>query len=456
MAARPYTQAEWRRSRGGFKTYQSYLSWWNRTVAPKFRNRGGAPAAQPYDFLAPMSPLERANAVNAQVEAAIGPERHAIEAARARAEAAAKAQAETMRGYGTAWAELAKPIAPAIQGAYREAGESIATFGKGFADEAARGAAADTAAVSADVSKLSGAPPEQLAQLAATIGQGGSTPMYAMGGYIPASTLAREGAAFAGAAAMLPNTALGTTNAEITRIARAAAAGDAEYADQLVALAAKIPGLRSQIENELTQLDLSKEATRINREYLGIKKLDAASSANAQALELSLPDASLSRAYGYIVDKAGRPILQNGQTIPFTPQDLERERIRISQQNADKPAGGGSDPNKPGGTADDARISFNSGARDFAKSLITKKQKLSPGGNPIPGQFTDQRPPIAEARSLIRSALSAEIAVLRRLGVSQAEINRMIDNVLRAQGWKITTAKPPVRRRADVGKPGRG
>ena len=138
-----------------------------------------------------------------------------------------------------ALSDMLKGIAPAIQGVYTNAANDQGILGKGFSTQVAD--ALNTNAQGVD---------QTLAGINAPAGQNidpsqsgkVADVLYGLGGYIPGSTFAQKGAAYAGAAAMLPAEALlrGNLNAESAR--QAGQATDATLQNKIAELAGKLPG----------------------------------------------------------------------------------------------------------------------------------------------------------------------------------------------------------------------
>lgn len=138
-----------------------------------------------------------------------------------------------------ALSDMLKQIAPAIQGVYSNAAQDQGILGKGFSQ--ATQASLDTNAAGID---------KTLAGINAPAGQNidpsqsgkVADVLYGLGGFIPGQTFAQKGAAYAGAAEMLPATALlsGAQNAQQARMAGAGI--DAGLQNKIAELAGKLPG----------------------------------------------------------------------------------------------------------------------------------------------------------------------------------------------------------------------
>jgi len=111
-------------------------------------------------------------------------------------------KAASVQNAYAALAEIAKTIAPQVQGAYQQGADAVASYGKGYSSAAGKMSAAEADA--ANQSLRDTGSPQQVESL---LKGGGEDALYAAGGAIPATALATSGAAFTSAAANLPFTA---------------------------------------------------------------------------------------------------------------------------------------------------------------------------------------------------------------------------------------------------------
>ncbi len=326
----PLTQAQWRATskanRGGW-TYSKYLRWWNRT------QRGRQTVSRPpqYDPLAPLSVSAMEAMASREAGQALDPMRGELERLRAQTAAQYAARSRDVQGFGKAGAELLKPIGPAIQAGYSSAAGETAAFAKGYADAGTQLAQASAQGGNEVLQAVNpNAPAEQGANITAAAGAGalgGGTAGAALHdvtyaqGEIPAAGLAREGAAFGASASFLPGSMLGLTSAELSKVGSEGAQADQELVGKLADLEAQRPDMVNKILDSLRSNELQKIATSINQQYLGIKKqtvkLDAATTALKAGLDSSVVSESLSASNGYLTNKYGAPILQNGQRVPY-------------------------------------------------------------------------------------------------------------------------------------------
>lgn len=319
------------------------------------KGRGYYAAPDPNDPLRPLSRGERQRLLDSQVEGALAPQRADLANQRRRTIELAKALAELDTAAG-----------PATSKAYQDAASTIGGLAGGFTGAARTAAEADAAAAAAELARL-GAPQEQI-DAVSRVGQGAENATYAVGGAIPATALAREGAAFASAANLLPSVARGRGQMAVLELDRLERELDKQ-----------IPGIRREYRNDLINQEFAKEEGRLKRDaqalyesQFGLDVVEAREKArhntaqeraaarrsalaekqyqlqlkkNQQALteaeaEGRQPNASLSKAYGYIVDQNGKAILRNGKRIPvgkkggsgLTPYQQQQVRAAAVQE----------------------------------------------------------------------------------------------------------------------------
>jgi hypothetical protein len=173
-----------------------------------------------------------------------------------------------------ALAQIARQQAPVVQGAYQNAANATGTFAKGFTNQVTADQAAAAAGQQANLG------PNSPQSVTSGFTQGGGDALYATGGYIPASTLAREGAAFTSAASMFPQTAMGLgVQAQKTLAAQAL--------QQIQELEAKRPGLLMEALDSLRQNDLQRYTVNRNNRLaqleFGAKNKQATAAGRAAA-----------------------------------------------------------------------------------------------------------------------------------------------------------------------------
>lgn len=202
-----------------------------------------------------------ADPITAWVNAAQLPQLQAIQNAQAQSELAAKNAATTTTGYYGALGDVLKGIGPATQAGYSTAAGNDSAFAKGFSDGLAH-VQGQTSAEGANIAGIAGGTAPASANLGGT---GATDALYGLGGYIPATTMDREGAAFGAAANNLPNTAAGIGAADIAQINAKQREDQQGFTKNYADLAAQVPGLRLTYGAELAKQNLARE-TAANRE----------------------------------------------------------------------------------------------------------------------------------------------------------------------------------------------
>lgn len=313
----PLTKAQWLKGPRKAPTYQRYLAAYRQNRA----------RVRPTDMLKPWTrPMVEAETAK-RVNDVFGAQQKQLETERASRVASIAASSQ-------AASQLLLSHAPQVQGAYDLATKEIGGLGANYSDamkariQAAQGASADFASTQG----APAAPPAVDAQaLADTAYHGGAA--------IPGSSLAAQGAIETSV-----NTELG--GIPLLQAGRDTRQTEQDYEKQLLDLARQRPELTDKIAQQLFENELAKQGARIKqqaqslyssqfgetarhhkateraatrRNQLSYQKMvqshqDAIDKATREGRQ---PNASLSRAYGYIVDKNGHPILDGrGKKIP--------------------------------------------------------------------------------------------------------------------------------------------
>ncbi len=450
------------KNRGGW-SYAKYVRWWRRT------HKGGPkkPAPRPtYDPLSPLAPGALENIASRRVEESLGPLREEFARQRAQAAALAKARMTDMRGFYMAGAKMLEPIGPGIEGAYKGAAGETAAFGRGFADAQLQLGTQQGQAQASEAANLGGAPVEQQQAIKdAYGGEGARDVTYALGGQMPAASMEREGAGFGAAARMLPAQQIGIGNIEIGKAASEAAQADAEIAGQLGQLEAKGPELHSSILQELMDYELQKEAARVNRAYLGIKatqvNLDAKATAAKNGLDAREVDESLSASNGYLTNKYGKPILQNGQRVPY------KKYVKPSTAKSGSGAAARANATAIATARDRARQELRSNLGSPVKNPNVRPyaapgQYIAKAGMAdLPGGTTNDpkkakvtgRYSYQQARELVFSIIAPD---LRDRGIPQKRIEQEVALVLKGFGFKKPArSRKPRSKKPQPTRPGR-
>lgn len=139
----------------------------------------------------------------------------------------------------TALSKILGNIGPQVQDAYSQASDRQGVLAKGFSDGMQAALNKSGASDNAFLAKQ-GAPKGQ--QIDPNKSKAAGDVLYGLGGYVPASTFNREGAAFTAAADMLPGTALLKGQEMGKAISMSAQAADTLLQNRLTELAGQLPG----------------------------------------------------------------------------------------------------------------------------------------------------------------------------------------------------------------------
>ena len=334
------SKAQWLKGPKKSGTYAAYVKWYNKYVA------------LPKNPLAPWTPRQQAAETSRRVEDIIRPLRQQAERERGIKVASINAAAQASN-------KILQSKVGQVQGAYDLGIKELQGVGGGYsaAMQARIKGAQDAAAQFASSQGATATPGVDAQALADTA--------YHTGVGIPAAGLASEGAA---------QTALEATQAGAPLLQGQAdvVTANQEYENQLLELAQQRPELADKIaqqlfENELAKIDarikqqaqdtlsgqfgetvrhhLVGERQAAQRNRLSRLRYDLQVKSHQDALDKAagegrLPNASLSRAYGYIVDKQGHPILdKNGKKIPVAKSSTAKSSKAKAQAQYGKAVG---------------------------------------------------------------------------------------------------------------------
>jgi hypothetical protein len=174
-----------------------------------------------------------------------------------------QAQGQAIQGFSQAAAQQVAPIGGQVQGGYQDAAARTAQYGKGFSigmQLAQQNSAND---INSFLAK-NGSPTGQQVQG----NTGAADVLYGSTGFIPASGLEREGAAFGAAASQLPATMLGLGQQTLAQHI-------ATSKKDRQAILDKRDSLRSQIGQDLSQTQNATYATYLQGKALGLKEKTA-------------------------------------------------------------------------------------------------------------------------------------------------------------------------------------
>lgn len=189
-----------------------------------------------------------------QVDASIAAQSSPIEAARARAAAAAIADEKALRGIGEAGQSFLAGIGGRMQGGYDRAAQETAGLASGFStDTANRIKAAQDANAQFVNDQAKGADQQQTVDPNAL-----HDTLYGLGGFVPGSSLEAQGAAANQWGEGLAGIDTIDTKNKVEGRQATAATDDKQYEQQLIDLAAKRPDLRNQIVDELYKREVDR------------------------------------------------------------------------------------------------------------------------------------------------------------------------------------------------------
>lgn len=401
-------------------------------------------------LLAPMSQDDMAAQIGAMVSSQYGPEQAALQAESQRVAGQASGLSNRTSSLYQGLGQLMQPIAGNVEQTYQTAAESQSRFGQGFS-AGLEMLANQQGGQDAAFLQQQGAPQGQIDQTV-QMGAGAPDVLNATGGYLPASTLNREGAAMTAYAQTLPAVAARAGQQEISQINVAASQAQAEISSRMQALAAQLPGLEAKAAQDLWAQELQKakmawEIIESNRKYsldviatkLMAKQFDATVSnqewdnlagiginpMSGEPLPQEPPSGtgklspSGSKSAGMWVDVYGNPILDaSGNTIPYKSG-----------------AGKGS----PAATKrrDEMLESLRDTLKDQAAAMVVWNQL---GGEKYRNR--GKTPPWKQAYGRLLAQNKTVISDLaKRYKVSQARIRQMIREALLANDWKPPAKK---------------
>lgn len=274
------TQAEFKKQNpsGNYRRYLRYVA---KKGGPQMKQAaaaalkkgkktgGGGGGASSQPWIEPYT-LQQIQALAQQLtQSALLPQQQALDLAQQEYMAQAQAQQQAITGYAQDAAGQLGQIGPRVQGVYQDAASAQAGFAKGFSD-GLRQLAEQQAAEQTRILEQQGAPASQIAQLQGLSGDSGSGDvLYGLGGYLPAASLGREGAAWASAAHVLPSVALSQGQEGLRAAQWEAAQQGKSFRAQLADLAAQAPGIYQQTMQSLLGNEREKWAARLAAEQFG-------------------------------------------------------------------------------------------------------------------------------------------------------------------------------------------
>lgn len=213
--------------------------------------------------------LSLADWAGQQYDASVKPEIDALTTQRTRTAEESKQQMANIQGIYSALAGMLKDVGPAVSQNYQAAANTELAAGRGLGDqEAARGTAEGDKAEG----YLAAAGAPQAAIEGAKTAAGGTDSgnlVYGTGGAIPATSTAREGAAFASAADFLPAGAVGQGQMYLRSALQDAQKADTDFGDKIGEITAgRTAGIQKIIQDFLEN-QRADRALALQEGYLG-------------------------------------------------------------------------------------------------------------------------------------------------------------------------------------------
>src|SRR6516165_9216122 len=353
-------------------------------------------------------PLTDEQQIEAWVRAAQLPQMQAIQNAQAASQAQYAQQVESTKGYYQALASLMSGIGDQTRAGYSQAAGADAAFGKGFSDGMAQ-IQAQGGAQTSNLLGVAGAPAAQTAQATADLGGTGATnALYAVGGYIPATTMEREGAAFGAAADLLPLKEAGVGANTIQNLLAQQRVDNAKFAQQFSDLAAQVPGLSLQYGQQLATQKATAARDAFNQKIAVQKLADA--ELNAAALQRDRANQlAWTKWYG-----TKRTKLDNAKYQSQLAQNDRQYKLAVDKYNSSV-----AEANRRAGIAQQNANTAQTRAQTAAAS---KKGQTGTGGQKLPsskdinkiilgwyqGKRTSQRVPLTDASGKQRTSKAGQ------------------------------------------------
>lgn len=250
-------------------------------------------------------------------------------------QSAASQQASATAAYA-ALAQLLQGIGPAVQSGYTNAADHDAMFAKGFSDGLAH-IQGQTQSEAGQALALSGGSAGQTPD-AGLGGTGATNALYETGGYLPASALNREGAAFGAAASMLPNQALGTGQQTVAGLRAQQGVTDQNFAAQIAGLAAQIPGLQQTALQNLQSYQTQLAGQAENKRQFDAQQGLATANAKENKREFGVSTATQQKQFGitarqHTIDSAEATRQFNAQAVE-SKREFNKNWLATVKQNA--------------------------------------------------------------------------------------------------------------------------
>lgn len=403
------------------------------------------------------------NRVDAQLAALLA----ALQSEQQASDRQAAARAAQIQGLTQAEANMLRTVGPAVDQTYKSASDDTSAYAKAYA----MGAKASEDKAQAEANQL-------LAKNNAPAGQmlrpsGVDQVLYGTEGYIPASTLRAQGAAFSSAAHMMPQVAFGRGQMSLGAAQAETAERNQQLRDKRLEVEALRPGLMSDELTRISDRNLTrqkfaedKKQARVNanlqwqsiktsREYFG---LDKKKTLQAEAT--------------FMTDQTGElHVVKKGKVVPTGRPAYGSDAAAIGASAARAKG----NPKERRATAAKNFASARTAAAGLVRSeakdwLGTPIENPKTGSLLNPGKYLDKsgkgtNDPTKAAREnaltwdqAINRAMQLEEVqqLISRFNMSPAVARAKVKAWLRSSGFQPVVRKPKLRVRPDVGKPVRG
>lgn len=250
---------------------------------------------QEYGLVATQTPQQTAiaTAVKQMVDASTAP----IKQAQGTYDAQSQANQGNVTGLTAALAAILQGIAPGVEKTYADASTRQSAFAKGFSDHMQAQLGQNATNTSSFLHDIVGAPSSQISQVAGQVAPAAADDtLYGLQGYIPASTLNEEGAAYTASAQQLPGIANTQGLRQISKIQADQAARDADFAQQIGTEAGKAPQYQRQLQQDAFDQLARKHSSDLADAKFNASLSNTAFNQKATAARISLESQRLARS----------------------------------------------------------------------------------------------------------------------------------------------------------------
>ena len=285
-----------------------------------------------YDPLRPLTPRQLRRQAELLLKAAYARPKSQIRRAQEEARMQAQQDAQMIQGFTEALAKVIGQTAPGVGGAYSDAANRTRIMGQGVG-------AGQTQAEQAAADQANALLAKQGGGRTITAGPAGTVTGY-LGGTGPAAGFQSTGQALGGYAAMLPGIAAGRGQEQVAARLSKGQEEQAKFRAQMEDLMARAPDELAKIIHDLQGQEISKQATAVQRSYLGVSQYNAATNRQKAQNQLTIAEQKAAAASGknaskqaIAARKARLAALQSAHEKVYTLAE------KLHQQ------GGGIDPN---------------------------------------------------------------------------------------------------------------